>query len=147
MRPCSVSISPPVLSSRAICAAVSVALQPSTAAATAAMAAMRLAEIAPVMARSVVAAEDANFCLHLGFDMAEIRRVVASGQQGGASTISQQLVKNVYLSPSRNPVRKLSEAILTYRLEENVEKNRIEIAWPRLTAGGPTTWNRTGRSS
>ncbi|MFN4130619.1 MAG: transglycosylase domain-containing protein, partial [Paracoccaceae bacterium] len=45
-------------------------------------------DIAPVMARSVVAAEDANFCLHWGFDMSEIRKVMASGSSRGASTLT-----------------------------------------------------------
>ena len=43
----------------------------------------------------------------------------------GASTISQQLAKNLYLSPSRNPIRKLREALITWRLESNLTKNRI----------------------
>src|SRR5690606_17389599 len=49
----------------------------------------RAADIAPVMLRSVVAAEDANFCLHWGFDMTEIRRVIARGERRGASTLTQ----------------------------------------------------------
>ena len=54
-------------------------------------------EVAPVMARSVVAAEDANFCMHWGFDMTAIREAIEAGGNRGASTISQQTVKNVYL--------------------------------------------------
>lgn len=70
-------------------------------------------DIAPVMARSVVAAEDANFCNHWGFDMAAIRQAIAEGGGRGASTISQQTVKNVLLWQGRNWLRKAMEAGLT----------------------------------
>ena len=69
--------------------------------------------IAPVMARSVVAAEDANFCLHWGFDMAAIREAIDRGGTRGASTIPQQVVKNVYLWHGRSWPRKAMEAGLT----------------------------------
>ena len=70
-------------------------------------------EFAPVMARSAVAAEDANFCLHWGFDMAAIREAVAEGSNRGASTISQQMVKNVFLWHGRSWARKAMEAAMT----------------------------------
>ena len=54
-----------------------------------------LEQIAPVMARAAVAAEDANFCNHWGFDMQAIRTAIENGSARGASTISQQTVKNV----------------------------------------------------
>lgn len=79
-------------------------------------------DIAPVMARSVVAAEDANFCLHWGFDMAAIRQVIADGEKRGASTISQQVVKNVFLWPARSWSRKALEALIT---------PVVELAWPK----------------
>ncbi len=82
-------------------------------------------EIAPVMARSVVAAEDANYCLHWGFDMAEIRRALDAGGRRGASTISQQVVKNVYLWPGRSWPRKALEAVMTPMLEALWTKRRI----------------------
>jgi monofunctional glycosyltransferase len=82
-------------------------------------------EIAPVMARAAVAAEDANFCLHWGFDMAAIRAVVEEGGSGGASTISQQTVKNVYLWHARSYVRKAMEALLTPVVELVWTKRRI----------------------
>ena len=97
----------------------------------------RLDEIAPVMARSVVAAEDANFCLHWGFDMAEIRRVVASGQQGGASTISQQTVKNVYLWQGRSWLRKAAEAVMTPVVEAVWTKRRILEVYLNVAEFGP----------
>ena len=82
-------------------------------------------EIAPVMARSVVAAEDANFCLHWGFDMAEIRRALDAGGRRGASTISQQVVKNIFLWQGRSWPRKALEAVMTPILEAIWPKRRI----------------------
>jgi monofunctional biosynthetic peptidoglycan transglycosylase len=82
-------------------------------------------DIAPVMARSAVAAEDANFCLHWGFDMAAIREAVAEGSNRGASTISQQMVKNVFLWHGRNWARKAMEAAMTPVVETLWSKRRI----------------------
>ncbi len=82
-------------------------------------------EIAPVMARSVVAAEDANYCLHWGFDMAEIRKALDAGGKRGASTLSQQVVKNVYLWQGRSWARKALEAIMTPMVEAVWTKRRI----------------------
>ena len=82
-------------------------------------------EIAPVMGRSVVAAEDANFCLHWGFDMAAIRLAVAEGSSRGASTLSQQVVKNVFLWQGRSWLRKAMEAAMTPLVELVWSKQRI----------------------
>ncbi|APX22053.1 MAG: monofunctional biosynthetic peptidoglycan transglycosylase [Rhodobacteraceae bacterium] len=82
-------------------------------------------DIAPVMLRSVVAAEDANFCTHWGFDMRAIRAAIAEGGNRGASTISQQVVKNVYLWQGRNWLRKALEAALTPLVEAFWSKRRI----------------------
>jgi monofunctional biosynthetic peptidoglycan transglycosylase len=84
-----------------------------------------MADIAPVMARSVVAAEDANFCRHWGFDMAAIRAAMEEGEGRGASTISQQTVKNVFLWQGRSWVRKGMEAVLTPVVETFWTKRRI----------------------
>ena len=81
--------------------------------------------IAPVMARSVVAAEDANYCLHWGFDMAAIRQALDAGGRRGASTISQQVVKNVFLWHGRDWLRKALEAGLTPVVEMLWSKERI----------------------
>jgi monofunctional biosynthetic peptidoglycan transglycosylase len=81
-----------------------------------------LEAIAPVMARSAVAAEDANFCTHWGFDMNAIRDAIADGAARGGSTISQQTVKNVYLWQERSWLRKGLEAALT---------PLVEAAWPK----------------
>jgi monofunctional biosynthetic peptidoglycan transglycosylase len=82
-------------------------------------------EIAPVMARSVVAAEDANFCLHWGFDMAAIRDAIQDGGGRGASTLSQQVVKNVFLWHGRSWLRKAMEAGLTPVVELLWSKQRL----------------------
>ncbi|MEH6835944.1 MULTISPECIES: monofunctional biosynthetic peptidoglycan transglycosylase [Falsihalocynthiibacter] len=81
--------------------------------------------VSPHMARSVVAAEDANFCNHWGFDMTAIRAALDSGSTRGASTISQQVVKNVYLWHGRSWVRKVLEAGLTPAVEAVWTKKRI----------------------
>ncbi|MFP7569561.1 monofunctional biosynthetic peptidoglycan transglycosylase [Marivita sp. S2033] len=82
-------------------------------------------QIAPVMMRSAVAAEDANFCLHWGFDVAAIQAAIEAGGARGASTISQQVVKNVYLWQGRSWVRKALEAGLTPMMEAMWSKRRI----------------------
>ncbi len=80
--------------------------------------------------RTFVAAEDARFFKHDGFDPHQIERSLAIDMQNGkllrgGSTISQQLVKNLFLNRRRSLARKLQEAILTWRLESNVSKERI----------------------
>jgi monofunctional biosynthetic peptidoglycan transglycosylase len=82
-------------------------------------------EIAPVMARSVVAAEDANYCLHWGFDMAAIREAIEKGGARGASTLSQQVVKNTFLWHGRSYLRKAMEAAITPVIELLWSKQRI----------------------
>ncbi|SMY09374.1 monofunctional biosynthetic peptidoglycan transglycosylase [Flavimaricola marinus] len=82
-------------------------------------------QIAPVMARSAVAAEDANYCLHWGLDLAAIQAALDAGGSRGASTISQQVVKNVYLWHGRSWVRKAIEAVLTPVVELVWSKRRI----------------------
>ncbi len=82
-------------------------------------------DISPHMARAIVAAEDANFCNHWGFDMEAIRDALEDGSGRGASTISQQTVKNVFLWHGRSWVRKAIEAAVTPVMEAVWSKNRI----------------------
>ncbi len=82
-------------------------------------------EVSAYMPRSVVAAEDANFCNHWGFDMKAIRAALTEGRGRGASTISQQVVKNVYLWQGRSWTRKALEAMLTPLVEALWSKRRI----------------------
>lgn len=82
-------------------------------------------QISPIMARSAVAAEDANFCLHWGFDVEAIRDALEDGGARGASTISQQVVKNVFLWQGRSWVRKALETTMTPVVEMVWSKQRI----------------------
>lgn len=84
-------------------------------------------DMSPHVARSFVAAEDANFCQHWGFDLAAIRSVVTngSGRLRGASTLSQQVAKNVFLWPNRSWIRKGLEVEITLLIEILWSKRRI----------------------
>ncbi|MBE9639315.1 monofunctional biosynthetic peptidoglycan transglycosylase [Salipiger mangrovisoli] len=82
-------------------------------------------DVAPVALRALVAAEDANFCTHWGFDMRAIRAAIAEGGNRGASTISQQVVKNAFLWQGRSWPRKALEASLTPLMEALWPKRRI----------------------
>ncbi|WP_375279635.1 monofunctional biosynthetic peptidoglycan transglycosylase [Pseudooctadecabacter sp.] len=82
-------------------------------------------QIAPAMARSAVAAEDANFCTHWGLDLTAIRAALEDGGNRGGSTISQQVVKNVYLWQGRSWLRKSLEALMTPLVEAVWSKERI----------------------
>ena len=82
-------------------------------------------DVSPVMVRAVVAAEDANFCLHWGLDVDAIRAAIEEGRGRGASTISQQVVKNVYLWHGRTWLRKALEAGMTPLVEALWSKRRI----------------------
>lgn len=84
-----------------------------------------LEDIAPVMARSVVAAEDANFCLHWGIDVSAVRAAFEAGGTRGGSTISQQVVKNVFLWQDRSWIRKALETVITPVVELVWSKRRI----------------------
>ncbi len=82
-------------------------------------------QIAPVMARSAVAAEDANFCQHWGFDVEALRQAIEGGGQRGGSTITQQVVKNVFLWQGRSWLRKALETLITPAVEAVWSKRRI----------------------
>ena len=84
-----------------------------------------LEDVAPALARSVVAAEDADFCLHWGFDMDAIRAAIEDGAGRGASTLTQQVVKNAFLWQGRSWPRKALEAGLTPLVEALWPKRRI----------------------
>jgi monofunctional biosynthetic peptidoglycan transglycosylase len=85
--------------------------------------------ISPSLKRAVLTAEDAAFWDHEGVDYVELQKSIeldwARGQMRGASTITQQLAKNLYLSPSRDPLRKLRELVIARRLEAELSKARI----------------------
>ncbi|MEN3331561.1 MAG: monofunctional glycosyltransferase [Blastocatellia bacterium] len=86
--------------------------------------------ISPNLVRAVLAGEDSRFFDHAGFDWEEIRNAMEKDwNEGkfsrGASTISQQLAKNLFLSTSKNPLRKLHEALITKEMEWILGKRRI----------------------
>jgi len=89
-----------------------------------------LSRISRNLQRAVVISEDDKFWDHRGFDydaivMAFEENIRSKTFALGASTITQQLAKNLFLSPSKNPVRKIKEALLTWRLERALSKRRI----------------------
>jgi len=84
-----------------------------------------LENMSPNVPLAIVASEDANFCLHNGFDFDAISAAMEDGTGRGASTISQQTAKNVFLWPVRNWVRKGVEAELTVFIEAIWTKRRI----------------------
>jgi monofunctional biosynthetic peptidoglycan transglycosylase len=88
-----------------------------------------LDQMSPDLARSVMAAEDANFCDHWGFDIKAIEKAIAANAKGrrvrGASTISQQVAKNVFLWHGRSWLRKGMEAGFTVLIEAIWTKRRI----------------------
>ncbi len=98
--------------------------------------------ISPHLKRAVLVAEDINFFAHSGFESVQLRIAVreAIAERSwprGASTITQQLAKNLWLSPSRNPLRKLREALLTVQLEHTLDKRRILELYLNVVELGP----------
>jgi monofunctional biosynthetic peptidoglycan transglycosylase len=109
------------------------------------------AAISPSMKRAVLVAEDVNFFSHHGFDWGQIKRAIDEGRgeretARGASTITQQLVKNLWLTPGRNPVRKAKEAILTWQVERALPKRRILELYLNVVEFGPGVYG-VGRAA
>jgi monofunctional biosynthetic peptidoglycan transglycosylase len=91
--------------------------------------------------RAVVAAEDAKFLDHEGFDWEAIQKAMARNERSGrivagASTISQQLAKNLFLSGERSWLRKAQEAAITWMLERTLAKRRILELYLNLAEWG-----------
>jgi monofunctional biosynthetic peptidoglycan transglycosylase len=89
-----------------------------------------LQRVSPYLVKAVLIAEDDKFWSHEGFDVDAIKEAIGKDIKAkrfkyGGSTITQQLAKNLYLSPSKNPVRKIEEAIITWRMERALSKGRI----------------------
>ena len=91
--------------------------------------------------RAVIAAEDARFCEHYGFDPVELQKAVRDWRRGrrvrGASTITMQTAKNLFLWPGRNFARKAAEAYLTPWLEIGWSKERILELYLNIAEWGP----------
>ncbi len=101
-----------------------------------------LSRIPPPVRRAVLVAEDAAFYGHGGFDWHEVRAALERAWREkrpprGASTITQQLARNLYLSPDRSPIRKLREALIARRLERTLDKNRILELYLNVIELGP----------
>ena len=100
-----------------------------------------LTEISPHMARAVIAAEDNRFCEHTGVDWSAVKTVVMEyrdeGRLRGASTVSMQTAKNLYLWPGRSVVRKALEAGLVHVLEWAWSKERIMEVYLNIVEMGP----------
>lgn len=126
-----------------------------------------LDSIAPAVAQAVLVGEDNRFWTHPGIDFVEIRKAMGyrraefswtsardlteltrslghawarRGALRGASTVTQQLAKNLYLSPSRNPLRKLKEAVTAFRLEAALGKPRILELYLNVVELGDGVW-------
>lgn len=89
-----------------------------------------LQQVPEHMQRAVVVAEDSRFYWHSGFDLIAFKEAMGYNVSErrfafGASTISQQTVKNLFLNPSKNPLRKWHELIMTWGMEKNLSKKRI----------------------
>jgi monofunctional biosynthetic peptidoglycan transglycosylase len=101
-------------------------------------------EISDELKRAVLVAEDINFFSHSGFDTTEISNAAREALEGrrvrGASTITQQLAKNLWLSPDKTARRKLEEAVLTWRLERSLTKRRILELYLNVVQFGPGTY-------
>ncbi|WP_374469243.1 monofunctional biosynthetic peptidoglycan transglycosylase [Phenylobacterium sp.] len=100
-----------------------------------------LEDISPTLVRAVIAAEDARFCRHMGFDVEAIEKALEYNAQGkkvrGGSTISQQTAKNVFLWPRRDWVRKGLEAYFTLLIEVGWGKRRIMEVYLNSIEWGP----------
>jgi monofunctional biosynthetic peptidoglycan transglycosylase len=104
-----------------------------------------LSRISPGLVRAAVAAEDARFFEHAGVDWAAVRGAVEKDWDGrnlrhGASTITQQLAKNLYLSPRRTLLRKLREWAIARKLEGALTKRRILELYLNVVEFGPRTF-------
>ena len=102
---------------------------------------VRTSDLATFVPRTITAAEDVNFYKHPGFDWAGIKRAMVHNikvgrLERGASTISQQVAKNVFLTRKRTASRKLQEMFLTWRLESELEKDRILEIYLNIASWG-----------
>ena len=100
--------------------------------------------ISPNLVRAVIGSEDSKFCSHYGFDLAAIDKALSANAAGGnlrgASTISQQTAKNLFLSPDRTWTRKGIEAYLTVLLEALWPKRRIMETYLNIAEWGPRSF-------
>lgn len=132
-----------------------------------------LDSISPLLVQAVLIGEDNRFWTHPGIDFVEVRRALGYRRPAfswssprdvvevtrslgrawsrrdalrGASTITQQLAKNLYLSPSRNPLRKVKEAVTAFRLEGALDKRRILELYLNVVEMGDGVWGAEAAS-
>src|SRR4051812_27305884 len=100
-----------------------------------------MSAIVPSLPYAVIAAEDAGFCSHHGFDFTAMQKAAEANEKGGkvrgGSTISQQTAKNVFLWPDRSYVRKAFEAYFTGLIELGWGKRRILEMYLNVVEWGP----------
>jgi monofunctional glycosyltransferase len=103
------------------------------------------ARISGHLKRAVIVTEDGAFWQHEGIDYEQLRESMETNWERGefargASTITQQLAKNLYLSPSKNPIRKVKELLITRRLEVELSKQRILELYLNAIEWGDGVW-------
>src|SRR5436305_2838524 len=108
-------------------------------------------QISPNLTRAVLVAEDAAFWQHEGVDVEQLQESFSKDwAQGrfarGGSTITQQLAKNLYLSPAKDPLRKLRELIIARRLEAELKKARILELYLNVIEWGDGIWGAEAAS-
>ena len=101
--------------------------------------------ISPHLKRAVIVTEDSAFWQHEGVDYAQLKDAVEENLERmefarGASTITQQLAKNLYLSPSKNPFRKVKELLIARQLEVELSKQRILELYLNVIEWGDGIW-------
>jgi len=101
--------------------------------------------ISPALKRAVLVTEDAAFFSHEGIDFDEMEKSFEENWKKGTfyrggSTITQQLAKNLYLSPTRNPLRKVTEFLIARRLEAELSKRRIFEIYLNVIEWGDGIW-------
>jgi len=101
-----------------------------------------LDQISPHLTHAILLAEDDQFYNHQGFDFQQIRIAVETNWKKrkfayGGSTITQQLARNLYLTPRKNLLRKAKEAVITFWLEKNLSKKRILELYMNVIEWGP----------
>ncbi|MBI4369753.1 MAG: monofunctional biosynthetic peptidoglycan transglycosylase [Elusimicrobia bacterium] len=105
----------------------------------------------PFLRHAIIVAEDGRFYEHDGIDFEELKEAVKKNISKkrlayGASTITQQLAKNLYLSPSKNPLRKIKEAIIAHRMEQELSKRRILEIYLNVIEWGPAVYGAQAAS-
>jgi len=105
---------------------------------------VRLDQMAPTLVRGVIMAEDARFCLHYGIDLAQLRIVIKDALDGerprGASTITMQTAKNLFLWPERDYLRKALEVPLAAMMDLVLRKRRILEIYLNVAQFGPSQY-------